>query len=102
MTGDAAAPAGLMTLDTARQVREGERHAVTVGQVMLPLSQVAVVAADEPLADLLPRVEPGAEHRVLVLDEDRVVGIVSASDVSRTGTWLMPTTWHGRGGRRGV
>lgn len=102
VTGDGSRPLGLMTLDLARKVPEERRHAVTVELVMLPLSQVTVVGADDPLADLLPRMEPGAEHRVLVLDEDRLVGIVSASDVSRTVTWLMTTVPRGRGDGRGT
>lgn len=69
---------------------------------MVPLSQVTVVGVDDPLADLLPRIEPGAAHRVLVLDADRPVGIVSASDVSRTVTWLMATTPRRRGEHRGA
>jgi len=89
VTGDDEAPAGLVTLDLARRVPEDRRRAVTVREVMLPLSQLIVAAPDDPLADLLPRMEPGAEHRVLVLDGGRLVGIISSSDVSRTVTWLM-------------
>ncbi|MFE9168752.1 site-2 protease family protein [Streptomyces kebangsaanensis] len=85
------APVGLVTLDSARRVPRAEAHAVTVSQVMVPLSQVTVAGPDSPLADLLPRMEPGAEHRVLVVDDGRLVGIVSLSDVSRTVTWLMNT-----------
>jgi CBS domain-containing protein len=73
-----------------------QREAVTVGEVMLPLSEVTVVAPEEPLADLLPRVQTGAEHRVLVLDGDRLVGIVSPSDISRTVTGLMSTAQQTR------
>ncbi|MER6096499.1 site-2 protease family protein [Streptomyces sp. NPDC001728] len=102
VTRDGSAPVGLMTLELAMKVPEDRRHAMTVEQVMLPLSQVTVVGVDDPLADLLPRIEPGAEHRVLVVDKERLVGIVSASDVSRTVTWLMTSTPHGRGGGRGV
>ncbi|MEU8617824.1 site-2 protease family protein [Streptomyces sp. NPDC048623] len=100
--GVGAVPLGLMTLDSARKVPEDRRHTVTMEQIMVPLSQVTVAGADDPLADLLPRVQPGAEHRVLVLHEGRLVGIVSASDVSRTVTWLMSTTPRPRGGRRGA
>lgn len=88
---DNGGPVGLMTLDRARGVPQAEAHAVTVGEVMVPLSQTTVVGPDSPLGDLLPRMEPGAEHRVLVVDGGRLVGIVSPSDVSRTVTWLMNT-----------
>ncbi|MFG3552641.1 site-2 protease family protein [Streptomyces sp. NPDC047725] len=83
------APVGLVTIDSARKVPQDEARAVTVRDVMVPLSQTTVAEPDSPLADLLPRMEPGAEHRVLVMDHGRLVGIVSLSDVSRTVTWLM-------------
>lgn len=69
---------------------------------MLPLTEVTVVGADDPLADLLPRMQPGAERRALVLGRKRLVGIVSASDVSRTVTRLMTTVPRGGGGGRGT
>ncbi|MFD5662636.1 site-2 protease family protein [Streptomyces hirsutus] len=88
---DDGVPVGLVTLDSARKAPRAEDRAVTVREVMMPLSQTTVVGPDSPLADLLPRMEPGAEHRVLVVDDGRLVGIVSLSDVSRTMTWLMRT-----------
>ncbi|GGR92059.1 zinc metalloprotease [Streptomyces humidus] len=96
---DDGAPVGLITLDRARQLPQTEAHYMSVRQVMVPLSQVNVVGSDSPLADLLPRMEPGAEHRVLVVDEGRLVGIVSLSDVSRTVNWLMRTSPGRRDGR---
>ncbi|GAA3776123.1 site-2 protease family protein [Streptomyces chiangmaiensis] len=89
VTDAAGAPIGLLTLDQAKRVPEMRRGTVTVREIMLPLSQVTTVGPDDPLADLLPRMEPGAEHRVLVIDEGRLAGIVSSSDISRTVTWLM-------------
>ncbi|MFE9925627.1 site-2 protease family protein [Streptomyces sp. NPDC005774] len=88
---DDGVPVGLVTLDSARKVPQAEDRAVTVREVMMPLSQTTVVGPDSPLADLLPRMAPGAGHRVLVVDDGRLVGIVSLSDVSRTMTWLMRT-----------
>ncbi|MFD6322389.1 site-2 protease family protein [Streptomyces sp. NPDC058442] len=95
---DDGAPVGLVTVDSARGVPQDEARAVTVREVMVPLSQVSVAEPDSPLADLLPRMEPGAEHRVLVVDDGRLVGIVSLSDVSRTVNWLMNTASGRRGG----
>jgi Zn-dependent protease len=84
VTGADGAPVGLVTLDGARQVPPENSGAVTV-----PLSRTTVAGTDDSLADLLPRMEPGAEHRVLVMDKGRLVGILSLSDISRTVTWLM-------------
>jgi Zn-dependent protease len=89
VTGADGAPVGLVTLDGARQVPPENSGAVTVGEVMVPLSRTTVAGTDDSLADLLPRMEPGAEHRVLVMDKGRLVGILSLSDISRTVTWLM-------------
>ncbi|MFD3921968.1 site-2 protease family protein [Streptomyces sp. NPDC058595] len=89
VTGEEGSPVGLVTLDRARSVPPGRRGEVTAGELMVPLSRVTVAGPDDPLADLLPRMEPGAEHRVLVLDEGRLVGILSLSDVSRTVAWQM-------------
>ncbi|MCK8437230.1 CBS domain-containing protein [Streptomyces sp. D2-8] len=96
---DDGSPVGLVTLDGARRVPQDEARAVMVREVMVPLSQTIVVGPDSPLADLLPRMEPGAEHRVLVVEHGRLVGIVSLSDVSRTVTWLMNTASGRRDGR---
>ncbi|MEV4228370.1 hypothetical protein AB0J81_14990 [Streptomyces bobili] len=57
-------PVGLVTLDGARQVPLEKGGAVTVGEVMVPLSRTIVAGPQDSLADLLPRMEPGAEHRV--------------------------------------
>ncbi|MEV6164931.1 site-2 protease family protein [Streptomyces sp. NPDC052052] len=89
VTGADGVPVGLVTLEAARRVPAEERGTVTVGDVMVPLSQVTVADPATPLADLLPGMEPGAEHRVLVMDRGTLVGILSLSDVSRTVNWLM-------------
>ncbi|WP_077063231.1 site-2 protease family protein [Streptomyces sp. MP131-18] len=86
VTGDdGTRPKGLVTLDGAGGVPEERRARTTVAEIMRPLPETRVAGPDEALADLLPRLEPGAEHRVLVVDRGgRLVGIVSPSDVNRT------------------
>ncbi|MEU0939037.1 site-2 protease family protein [Embleya sp. NPDC005971] len=91
VTDGAGAPVGLLTLDAANHVPEPRRGMVTAGEIMLPLSRVVVVDPDDPLAELLPRLESGPENRVLVVDDGRLVGVLSASDVTRTMTWLVTT-----------
>lgn len=68
VTGVDGAPVGLVTLESARQ---------------------ELLESNGRATDLLPRIEPGDEHRVLVMDEGRLIGILSLSDISRTVTWLM-------------
>ncbi|HSA52148.1 MAG TPA: site-2 protease family protein [Yinghuangia sp.] len=85
---EAGAPVGLVTLDAARHVSEREQGTVFVADVMLPLAEVDVVGPDEPLANLLPRLDPAPEHRVLVVADGRLIGIVSAADINGMVTWL--------------
>jgi CBS-domain-containing membrane protein len=54
---------------------------------MYPLDQVAVVGPDDSAAVLVARINASPAHRALVLDDGRLVGIVSPSDVSRTLAW---------------
>ncbi|QHA10176.1 CBS domain-containing protein [Streptomyces broussonetiae] len=91
VTDVSGAPTGLVTLDSARGVPPEKSGTVTVGEVMVPLSQTSVAGPNDSLADLLPRMEPGAAHRVLVMEEGRLVGMLSLSDISRTVNWLMNT-----------
>ncbi|MCZ2524612.1 site-2 protease family protein [Streptomyces sp. HB2AG] len=99
VTAEDGAPAGLVTLERVRDVPEELREVRTVGEVMLPLPEATVSTPGTPLADLLPDVRSGADNRVLVLDAGRLVGILSASDVSRTVAWLMSSADRGGGDR---
>lgn len=78
------ATVGLVTLRQLRTVPAPRRTTTRVGEVMLPLSHVATAAPDDPLPELLPRLTPDSGHRALVLDDGRLVGIVTLADVSRT------------------
>ncbi len=53
-----------------------------VRDCMIPRDKVAVVREDEEVLDALDELSEG-EHRVLVLDGDRLVGLLSATDVAR-------------------
>ncbi|MFC0598457.1 site-2 protease family protein [Streptomyces palmae] len=90
-------PVGLVTLDRARRVPANRRDLTALGDIMLPLDQVTTTAPDDPLADLLPRMAPGPDHRVLVLEGSALVGIVSASDINRMVNWLTTSLPRARG-----
>ncbi len=74
---------GLMRLHRTGAIPRSEYDRVTVADAMLPISEVPIVGPDDAMSsvlDVLTR-EPG---RGLVLEEpDRVLGLVSASDLSR-------------------
>lgn len=86
-------PVGLVTAARIDRTPRQERHTTTLGDVMCPLNEVATAGSDEPVSDLLPRLESSSERRVLVLDPTRgaLVGIVSHSDINRAITWLAAT-----------
>jgi Zn-dependent protease/predicted transcriptional regulator len=74
---------GLITVHRINQVPAGERGRTTLLDAACPLSEVARAAPDEPVADVLPRLNACSESRVLVLADGDLVGIVSPADISR-------------------
>ena len=76
--------AGLVTLNRLRMVPASQRSHVRVIDVAWPLDQVPTAHPDEPLVDLLGRIQGGSERKALIVDDDgRLVGIVTPSDVTR-------------------
>jgi Zn-dependent protease len=76
-------PVGLVTLDRARQVPIERRAATPVRDVACPPEELTLTTPDEPLTDLLPRLNECADGRALVVVDGRLVGIVTPSDISR-------------------
>jgi Zn-dependent protease len=74
---------GLATLARCRAVDPHRRAGTSVRDVAWPVSQVAVARADELVVEVLHRGTGGGDGRILVFDEDRLVGIVSPSDLAR-------------------
>ncbi|OIJ98507.1 site-2 protease family protein [Streptomyces monashensis] len=98
VTDPAGRPVGLIAVRRAAQVEE--RDSTSVEAVMTPFNDVPTAAPDDPLAQLLPALDTSPARRALVLADDRVVGIVTSSDVSRIITWLStspPGTGPGTG-----
>ena len=85
-TGDPT-PIGLITLDRIRRIPPSVRDEVRLRAVMYPLEQLAVAAPDDPAEDLIPRLSAAPAHHALILDEGRLVGMVTPSDVSRALQW---------------
>lgn len=76
-------PSGLVTLNRVKHVPAGQRPVVRLREIACPLAEVPVVDADEPVADLLPRLTACTDGRALVLHDGALVGIISPSDLSR-------------------
>lgn len=57
----------------------------TVGELMIPRAHVAIVQAGDRLADAVTLLQGFAIQRALVLDGERLVGLLSITDVARLG-----------------
>jgi Zn-dependent protease/predicted transcriptional regulator len=76
-------PVGLITLARIKAVPAAERATTRLEDVAHPLDRVPLVAPGDQLAPLLPRLTGEADGRALVLDDGRLVGIITPSDLTR-------------------
>ncbi|MDQ4070402.1 MAG: CBS domain-containing protein, partial [Actinomycetota bacterium] len=72
---------GTVSLKAAAAVPPGERGSVRVRDVMVPATQVAALAPDDDVFSSLQALEPA--RRGVVVEDGRLVGVLSASDVAR-------------------
>jgi Zn-dependent protease/predicted transcriptional regulator len=75
---------GFVTLAQIRQVPPERRASTPVAQITIPLDRVAQAHPSDQLLDVLPGLTPTGEGRILVVDEGRPVGIIAASDITRS------------------
>lgn len=76
-------PVGLVTLDQARQVPLEQRDSTLLRDVACPSGEVALASPHEPLSQLLPRLRECGNGRALVVADQRLVGIVTPTDITR-------------------
>jgi len=79
----AGGPAGLVTLGRLRTVPAEQRATTRAADVACPMSEVVTAGPDDRLVDLLPRLNASGDARALVLQDGRIVGLVTAADVAR-------------------
>ncbi len=72
---------GLITFRRLRQLPRALWANTTLGDVAVPLAQLAVAEPEAPLGDVLLRAGAG-DGRVLVVEGGRMVGIVTPTDVT--------------------
>ena len=75
---------GLVTLNRLRGVPAAARATTALREIACPLDEVTVTTPDERLTALLPRLGRCADGRAVVLEGERVVGVLSPTDVART------------------
>ncbi|SCE87256.1 Zn-dependent protease (includes SpoIVFB) [Micromonospora viridifaciens] len=83
LTEDGGRPVGLVTLDRVRGIPADRRTSTTLAEVACQADDLVLAKPDEQLTDLLPRLSACADGRALVVTDQRLVGIVSPSDISR-------------------
>jgi Zn-dependent protease/CBS domain-containing protein len=75
---------GLVTLNRVRAVPPGLRATTYLREIACAPSEVPTAGPDEPLVELLERMQGCTDGRAVVVDaEGRVIGLVSPSDVAR-------------------
>jgi Zn-dependent protease len=76
-------PSGLLPLSRLARVPAPQRETLRVRDVAIPLPQGTACAPEDLLEDVLEKLTPGAGMQILVMDGRRLVGIVTAHDISR-------------------
>jgi Zn-dependent protease/CBS domain-containing protein len=74
---------GLLPFRCVAEIPRSEWDRRFVRDCMLGLDQVPVLAADDRLADVLEQFGANGLNRALVLDDGRLVGLLSITDVAR-------------------
>ncbi|GAA2711264.1 site-2 protease family protein [Micromonospora olivasterospora] len=83
LTEDGGRPIGLVTLDRVRHIPADRRDQTRLEEVACRAEDLVLASPDEQLTELLPRLSRCADGRALVVTDQRLVGIVSPSDISR-------------------
>ncbi len=74
---------GLLTLAALKNVAPNARTATLIKDIICPLDRVPTVRPGDPAANVLNVSDGCSEGRTLVVDDGRLVGIISPSDISR-------------------
>jgi Zn-dependent protease/CBS domain-containing protein len=83
---------GLLTLTALKNVAPAARPTTLVKEIICPLDRVSTAHPSDPATNLLDVSEGCSEGRTLVVDNGRLVGVVSPSDINR----LMQRSLAGR------
>ena len=83
---------GLLTMAALKNVAADARPTTRIKEIICPLDRVSTAAPADPATNLLNVSDGCSDGRTLVIDNGRLVGIISPSDVSR----LMQRSLSGR------
>lgn len=79
------APVGLISVNQVRDVPRADWAHRTAREAMTPLGEAIVVGPDDSLTAVLDKVRSAPAHRVLVIGNGRLEGIITASDLA---SWI--------------
>ncbi len=85
---------GVITLRRVDATPSLDRARTMVHEVMRPLGDIVTAAPEDPVLDVLPRLEASPLRRALIVDEGRLVGILTIADITRALAW-PPVLWPG-------
>ena len=77
-------PVGLIPTSRLMEIPRDEWTRLTVGEAMLGLADVPPLTAEASLDDAMEALRRSPVRRVLVVDGERLVGLLSLDDVART------------------
>lgn len=72
---------GMLSLADVKKVPRDERHERTVGEAMTPLTELEIAGPDEPLTTVLERMAETGRHRMPVVREGLLAGMVTRQDI---------------------
>jgi Zn-dependent protease/predicted transcriptional regulator len=77
------APLGLLPFSAVAEVPRARWDETSVEECMLPLEQIPVLSSDVPVAEAFAEVASSHVRRALVVDDGRLTGILSITDLLR-------------------
>ncbi len=75
---------GVVTMDSVRSIPREKRELELVAQAMVPYERTVIVNPNVSAADVFQKMAQTGVGRVLVMDVDKLIGIVSRGDIMRT------------------
>lgn len=86
---------GLLTLSRLKRVPADRREEVTLAEIACPPDEIPLTSREDSLTDLLPRMAGCDDGRALVVEDGRLIGIVTSRDISHA---VSVSDLHGTGG----
>jgi CBS domain-containing protein len=80
---DGGRPAGLLPFRRVARVPRGEWDRHSVGDCMVPLADLVIVDADDPLVDAGTLLYEDELGRALVVEDGHLSGVLSVTDIAR-------------------